>query len=165
MIHKLGHFGYQTNKYEDTCDWYTRTFNFIPTDILTAPGNDALEIATFFRLTSGKEFVDHHCFLVTREGDSTKVHHASFEVEDFDTQVLGHYWLEEQGYKSLWGVGRHIYGSQLFDYWRDTSNFIVEHYADGDIVNDDTPTTRGAAGPAAIWGPATPSEFSAKPTA
>jgi hypothetical protein len=45
------------------------------------------------------------------------VHHSSFEVHDMDTQLLGHDWLEEQGWKNCWGVGRHFLGSQIFDYW------------------------------------------------
>ena len=45
------------------------------------------------------------------------MHHTSYETHDFDTQVLGHDWLREKGYKNCWGVGRHGPGSQIFDYW------------------------------------------------
>lgn len=45
------------------------------------------------------------------------MHHTSYETHDFDTQVLGHDWLREKGYKNCWGVGRHVLGSQIFDYW------------------------------------------------
>jgi hypothetical protein len=38
-------------------------------------------------------------------------------VHDFDIEVLGHDYLRHQGYKNCWGVGRHILGSQIFDYW------------------------------------------------
>ncbi|OJJ98569.1 hypothetical protein ASPACDRAFT_45077 [Aspergillus aculeatus ATCC 16872] len=38
----------------------------------------------------------------------------------FDTQEVGHQWLAQKGYTSVWGVGRHILGSQSFDYWWDT---------------------------------------------
>jgi hypothetical protein len=41
-------------------------------------------------------------------------------------------------------------GSQVFDYWFDTSKFILEHYADGDLVNKDTPVTHVQAGPKAL---------------
>jgi hypothetical protein len=34
-----------------------------------------------------------------------------------DTQLFGHQWLEQHGYTNCWGVGRHLLGSQLFDYW------------------------------------------------
>ena len=35
-------------------------------------------------------------------------------------------WLERKGYKIVWGVGRHLLGSQIFDYWWDTSGFMIE---------------------------------------
>lgn len=48
-----------------------------------------------------------------------------------------------------------------FDYWFDTSKFMVEHYADGDLVNCDTPVAKVQAGPQAlsVWGPPVPSVF------
>ena len=45
------------------------------------------------------------------------MHHSSFEVHDFDIQSLGHQWLRDKGYDLVWGVGRHVLGSQIFDYW------------------------------------------------
>ena len=44
----------------------------------------------------------------------------------------------EQGPFSLrmfhrsWGIGRHVEGSQIFDYWRDPDGLLVEHFTDGD---------------------------------
>ena len=115
MVHKLGHFGYITENFEETCAWYQGHFNFVPTDILHAPGDPSVDVAIFFRLDRGKSFVDHHCFLVAR-GDSpgTSVHHSSFEVEDLDTQFMGHQWLKQQGHSLVWGIGRHVHGSQVF---------------------------------------------------
>lgn len=80
---------------------------------------------------------------------------------DFDVQNLGHEWLASKNYKPVWGVGRHILGSQLFDYWWDTTGNMVEHYADGDLVNEDTPVGWGAAGDEslAVWGPEVPKWF------
>lgn len=90
MIHKLGHFGYETDNYEDTCSWYTKHFNFRPTDVLHAPGNETTDVGTFFRLDLGQEYVDHHCLLLVRGHKAgTRIHHSSFEVEDLDTQFMG----------------------------------------------------------------------------
>ena len=50
-------------------------------------------------------------------GPKYHVHHSSFEVHDFDIQALGHQWLREKDYDLVWGVGRHVMGSQIFDYW------------------------------------------------
>ena len=49
--------------------------------------------------------------------DRAHVHHASFEVNDTDTQQLGHDWLRARLWTNCWGVGRHVLGSQVFDYW------------------------------------------------
>ena len=56
---------------------------------------------------------------------------------------------------------QHVLGSQVFDYWFDTSKFMVEHYADGDLVNRNTPVAKVQAGPEAlsVWGPPVPSVF------
>ena len=159
MVHKLGHFGYLTPNFEATCDWYKATFNFMEIDVMHAPHNDEIILGRFYRLDLGEEYVDHHSLLITRgDGPSSYPHHSSFEVEDFDTQLLGHDWLTEKNYELVWGVGRHIYGSQVFDYWRDTSDYIVEHYADGDLVNCHTAVEHGKMGvEGAIWGPGAPS--------
>lgn len=45
------------------------------------------------------------------------VHHSSFETNDFDTQALGHDYLRSKGWTNCWGLGRHVLGSQIFDYW------------------------------------------------
>lgn len=49
-------------------------------------------------------------------------------MHDFDIQSLGHQWLRDKGYDLVWGVGRHVLGSQIFDYWWDRSGFVLEHY-------------------------------------
>ena len=52
--------------------------------------------------------------------------------------------LRDRGYRHSWGIGRHIQGSQIFDYWRDPDKMMFEHYADGDVF--DSPSRRvGAA--------------------
>ena len=39
-----------------------------------------------------------------------------------------------------WGIGRHILGSQIFDYWQDPWGDKHEHYCDGDLFTADEPT-------------------------
>jgi hypothetical protein len=43
--------------------------------------------------------VDHHCFFFF-EGPKIHIHHSSFEVHDFDIQLLGHNWLVQKGYEN-----------------------------------------------------------------
>jgi len=56
-------------------------------------------------------------------------------------------------------VGRHILGSQIFDYWADPAGFKIEHYTDGDLFNEDTAARRYAHGLLSIWGPELPKDF------
>ncbi|KAF2032958.1 Glyoxalase/Bleomycin resistance protein/Dihydroxybiphenyl dioxygenase [Setomelanomma holmii] len=160
-VHKLGHYGLCVQNFEAEVQWYTRTFNIVPTDFLyvdTPTGKK--DVAIFAHIDLGPGYTDHHTIFFSTN-KTTHVHHCSFEVHDFDTQNLGHEWLAQKGYKSVWGVGRHILGSQLFDYWWDTSGNMIEHYADGDLVNEDTPVGWGEAGDEslAVWGPEVPKWF------
>ncbi|KAJ5125334.1 uncharacterized protein N7443_008406 [Penicillium atrosanguineum] len=157
----LGHFGVCTQNFEDLVTFYTTTFNIVPTDFLYVEKEGSKQnVALFAHIDRGNEHVDHHSFFMSTNA-TTHVHHCSFEVHDFDTQKLGHQWLAEKGYKSVWGVGRHILGSQIFDYWWDTTGNMIEHYADGDLVNDQTPIGYGPAGDEslAVWGPEVPAWF------
>ncbi|PVH70660.1 Glyoxalase/Bleomycin resistance protein/Dihydroxybiphenyl dioxygenase [Cadophora sp. DSE1049] len=162
MVHKLGHYGMICEDFDSVVKWYTRNFNFVYSDILHAPDDEGTDILAFMRLDRGKEFVDHHVVFLARQerpGAGTYVHHTSYEIQDFDTQLLGHDWLLKKGYRSAWGVGRHILASQIFDYWKDTSGFKIEHYADGDVLNNTHKTGRGPAGAMSIWGPELPKDF------
>ncbi|KAK5726276.1 hypothetical protein LTR17_012896 [Elasticomyces elasticus] len=49
----------------------------------------------------------------------------------------------------------------IFDYWWDTTGNMIEHYADGDLVNKDTPVAWNNAGDEslAVWGPEVPKWF------
>lgn len=188
-VHKLGHYGLCVLDFNKQLEWYIHNFNLVPSDFLYVPtedgskdgrGKPTKDVATFLHLDRGEDPVDHHTFFMT-QNPSRHVHHCSFEVHDYDTQHLGHQWLAKEGYISVWGIGRHILGSQIFDYceyfflpalflamfadkitsgW-DTTGNMVEHYADGDLVNKDTPIGWGFAGDEglAVWGPEVPKWF------
>ncbi|KAF2398961.1 trihydroxytoluene oxygenase [Trichodelitschia bisporula] len=160
-VHKLGHFGLCVQQFDEQVRWYTKTFNLIPSDFIYVPTDgDRKMVAMFAHIDRGQDNVDHHTFFVA-SNPTSHVHHSSYEVHDLDTQQLGHQWLARKGYKSVWGIGRHLLGSQIFDYWWDTSGFMVEHYADGDLVNEDTPIgfTKAGHESLAVWGPEVPEGF------
>jgi hypothetical protein len=139
-------------------DFYATYFNFHPSELVH--NDEGVNKTVFFRLNRGDEFVDHHCFFFF-EGPKMHVHHSSFETHDFDAQVLGHDWLRQHGYTNCWGVGRHVMGSQIFDYWFDPSGFILEHYVDGDLLDMNEPThhTKAAPDNLHVWGPEVPATF------
>jgi hypothetical protein len=158
---QLGHFGLCTTDLPSLITFYTTNFNLVPSDFLyVEKDGQRTNVSLFAHIDLGPTSVDHHSFFISSNATS-HVHHCSFEVHDFDTQKLGHQWLAQKGYKSVWGVGRHILGSQIFDYWWDTTGNMIEHYADGDLVNENTPVGYGPAGDEslAVWGPEVPSWF------
>ncbi|KAM5350211.1 hypothetical protein ACJ41O_006716 [Fusarium nematophilum] len=165
-VYKLGHYGHEVNHdvYESVLQWYLDTFTLKVTDAIFSP-ETGKDIMNFVHIDKGEEFVDHHqknWFLSAGKVDKGYLpHHSSFEVDDFDSELMGHNWLEKNGYSLVWGVGRHFLGSQIFDYWFDPDQMVVEHYADGDMVNSKTPVDRVAASPkaTAIWGPSIPLAF------
>lgn len=163
-VYRWGHYGITYDpaltSYSQMYTWYTQTIGLAPSDFVHRDGQP---ITCFFHIDLAKSFSDHHCFFFkpVKPGQSPSVAHAAFEVHDFDVQHLGHDYLLSKGYKLCWGVGRHVLGSQVFDYWFDSSGFMVEHYADGDLVNEDTPVATVQAGPGAlsVWGPPVPAVF------
>jgi len=159
-VHKWGHYGvsYPPGRYQDMVDWYTANLSLAFSDKVTIGGKEAV---SFFHIDRGLEYVDHHSFYIKPcrdEKEKVDVAHSAFEVHDFDVQQLAHNYLESKGYELSWGVGRHVLGSQIFDYWYDESGFEVEHYADGDLVNCETEVTVQENGPKTmyVWGPARP---------
>ncbi|KAF2165395.1 hypothetical protein M409DRAFT_36898 [Zasmidium cellare ATCC 36951] len=168
-VFRLGHYGLVVSDFERQSRFYASNFNLVPSTLLhvdipaTEGEPQRMYVAMFSHIDRGTELVDHHSFFLAQAapGGETHVHHSSFEIHDLDSQMMGHDWLKKQGYRLVWGIGRHIAGSQIFDYWRDPNDFMVEHYIDGDIVNEDTPVSRDLASSAqdAAWGPEVPDDF------
>ena len=49
---------------------------------------------------------------------------------------MGHDYLKQFGkYEHMWGIGRHVLGSQVYDYWADPWGHVHEHWADSDRLN------------------------------
>ena len=113
--------------------WYKSRFGFLSSDevYLGKPEN---VITAFMRCDRGDDFTDHHTFLCVGVGE-VGFDHAAFEVEDIDAVMAGHDHLEQAGYEHHAGIGRHVLGSQVFDYWRDPWGRVLEHFTDGDLLN------------------------------
>ena len=74
---------------------------------------------------------------------------------------MGQQVLMARKYRHAWGVGRHLLGSQIFDYWRDPWGQKHEHYADGDLFDDRQPAGYHVLDRAGLyqWGPDLPDDF------
>jgi catechol 2,3-dioxygenase-like lactoylglutathione lyase family enzyme len=136
-VFRLGHVVLQRPDFDRSIQWYMRHLGLIPTDVFAAP--DGRAALAFMRLDRGSEPADHHSIAVLG-GPATNLLHVSFESFDIDSLGQGHQVLRAGGWKHWWGIGRHQYGSQLFDYWKDPAGDEWEHYADGDVMNVDYPT-------------------------
>jgi catechol 2,3-dioxygenase-like lactoylglutathione lyase family enzyme len=134
-IQRLGHVVLQTTSYLTTLNWYLEHLGLIVSDFKYFAGQrDRGPTMSFIRCDRGLTPTDHHTIAMLLGPRNTYVHSA-YQVADLDTLAAGGEYLLQEGYQRSWGIGRHIEGSQIFDYWRDPDGFLVEHYADGDLFD------------------------------
>ncbi|MDO7867262.1 VOC family protein [Nocardioides jiangxiensis] len=167
VIERLGHVVLQSTRYRETLDWYLEHLGLIVSDFKFFEGQrEAGPTMSFIRCDQGSVAVDHHTLALTL-GPRNRYVHSAFQVSDLDALAAGGEFLLEEGYDRSWGIGRHIEGSQIFDYWRDPDGFLVEHFTDGDMFDCTlepgwSPMTASGL---AQWGPAPTADFMGiKPT-
>jgi catechol 2,3-dioxygenase-like lactoylglutathione lyase family enzyme len=157
VVH-LGHVVVEVAAFQATCAWYTQHFGFLPSDVQVLP--DGSPAVVFMRLDRGDTPADHHTLAIA-QGIGPEFSHAAFELVDVDAIGVGGRVLRERGWIHAWGIGRHILGSQVFDYWRDPWNDKHEHYTDGDLVTCEVPMGVHDVSRKAMsqWGPPMPRSF------
>ncbi len=145
---RLGHLVLQTLDFARMAEWYLRVLGLIPTDVqYLADGSPNL---AFCRLDLGDQPADHHTLVIVG-GIEEKFEHSAYEVLDLDALGQGQQVLRAQGHRHMWGIGRHLLGSQLFDYWFDPDGFEYEHYTDGDVFTADFETAYSPLEFGGIW--------------
>jgi len=160
-VERLGHVVLQSTKYRESLDWYLQHLGLIVSDFKYFDGQRELgPTMSFIRCDRGSEPTDHHTLAMTL-GPRDRYVHSAYQVSDLDALAAGGEHLREQGYYRSWGIGRHIEGSQIFDYWRDPDGFLVEHYTDGDLFDNSlepgwSPMTASGL---AQWGPPATKDF------
>jgi len=134
-VRRLGHVVLQTTRYRDALNWYLDNLGMIVSDFLFFPGQrERGPTMSFIRCDRGSTPADHHT-LALALGPQNRYVHSAYQVCDLDALAAGGEYLAERGYFRSWGIGRHVQGSQIFDYWRDPDGFMVEHFADGDMFD------------------------------
>ena len=158
QVTKLGHLVLETRDFDTSSRWWMDTFGFVPSDVMCL--KDGTPVGAFMRLDRGREPTDHHTLFVA-SGLESKVDHVAFEVVDLDAVEMGQQVMMAGRYKHAWGVGRHLLGSQIFDYWRDPWGQKHEHYADGDLFDVAQPAGYHVMDRAGLyqWGPDLPDDF------
>jgi Glyoxalase/Bleomycin resistance protein/Dioxygenase superfamily len=160
-VQRLGHVVLQSTKYGEALNWYLDNLGMIVSDFQFFPGQrDRGPTMSFIRCDRGGVPTDHHTLAIAL-GPRNRYVHSAYQVADLDALAAGGEYLRERGYHRSWGIGRHVQGSQLFDYWRDPDGFLVEHFADGDMFDNTlepgwAPFTASGL---AQWGPPVTKDF------
>ncbi len=134
---RLGHAVLLKQEFYKNAQWYCDTFGLIPSDIQILPESKK-PVIVFLRCDLGETPTDHHTIVIA-SGIDDRLEHCAFELKDMDEIAKGREWLLNKGWKAAWGIGRHLLGSQIFDYKRDPSGMLVEHYTDGDKFDSNVP--------------------------
>jgi len=162
-VERFGHYVLMVSDFDASWQWYRKHLGVLPSDVqCTGSGRPVL---AFCRLDLGARPADHHS-VVLAQGLHATYMHSAYETLDLDAIGQGQQYLKQRGWRHFWGIGRHILGSQLFDYWLDPHGFEVEHYADGDVFDNTRPTQYHLMDRGGLWawGDDVPAGMVAKPT-
>jgi len=134
-IRRIGHLVLESAQPEAVYQWYHEHFGLTISDAVRLP--DGSPQMVFSRLDRGEEYVDHHVvgFQFALD-EAIRVQHIAFEVGNLDDLMSGHEYLKRRKRKNVWGIGRHLLGGQIFDYWKSPFGVIHEHWTDTDLVNE-----------------------------
>ena len=134
-VQRLGHVALGTTRFRAALDWYLDHLGLIVSDFLYQDGRAGrAPVMAFIRCDRGSEPTDHHTLAMALMPE-TGLLHSAYQLTDLDEVAASGEYLRERGYRHAWGIGRHIQGSQIFDYWRDQDRLMFEHYADGDLFD------------------------------
>lgn len=130
-VHRIGHAVLKVRDFRRSETWYKDRFGFLTSDEVEAAKD--VPLGAFMRCDRGDKPADHHTIFLAQMPGKLGLLHAAFEVANLDDLMLGHQHLKAKKREAAWGVGRHIMGSQIFDYWKDPFGNELEHWTDGDL--------------------------------
>lgn len=162
-VMRLGHAVLLVPDFDAAFDFYSRVLGMRVSDSYHGP-DPARRVFAFLHCGLGARFTDHHTLAIGTPPQGIargRFDHVAFEVLDLDDLGGGHVHLRERGWQHSWGIGRHVEGSQIFDYWRDPFGHKIEHWTDGDRVNEAHRPGHGPMSPQGLsqWAPPFNPEF------
>lgn len=125
-IRHLGHIAIFVSDFKESVKFYQDLLKFRPSDLYEERG-------LFLRSPGSNEH--HNLFLVNRDGQRG-VHHISFEVQNFHELMQGGIYMEQRGWTTYQGPGRHRLGSNFFWYFNTPYEGTCELYSDMDVLDD-----------------------------
>ena len=122
--HKLGHVAFHVTDVKHVTKFYCDVLGFRESDWM----------ADFFSfLRCGP---DHHTINLMQTG-ANRHFHTAFELRDWSHMQTACDFLSLNGYKLIWGPGRHGIGHNLFAYHRAPNGLITELFAELDRMNEE----------------------------
>lgn len=148
---RLAHALFFTNDIQKSVDFYC---NILGLKVSDFPGPVAF--------LHGAHGSDHHLIAFAQSDVGPGYHHSAWDVSSLDEVGLGGAQMAQAGYKDGWGLGRHVLGSNYFNYIRDPWGSYAEYSYDIDYVPVELDWPAGYPAPENslyLWGPDVPSEF------
>ena len=122
--HKLGHVAFHVAEVKKVTDFYCDVLGFRVSDWMG-------DFFSFLRCGP-----DHHTINLMETG-TNRHFHTAFELRDWGHLQTACDYLSLNGYKLLWGPGRHGIGHNLFAYHRAPNGLITELFAELDRMNEE----------------------------
>ncbi|MFL4981594.1 MAG: VOC family protein [Xanthobacteraceae bacterium] len=122
--HKLGHVAFHVTEVKKVTDFYCDVLGFRVSDWMG-------DFFSFLRCGP-----DHHTINLMETG-TNRHFHTAFELRDWGHLQTACDYLSVNGYKLLWGPGRHGIGHNLFAYHRAPNGLITEFFAELDRMNEE----------------------------
>ncbi len=116
------------------------------------------EIIAFVHTPHGS---DHH-LIAFAKSHAPGLHHSSWDVGSVDEVGAGAEQMRNAGWGNGWGVGRHVLGSNYFNYVQDPWGSFCEYSFDIDFVPTELDWPAADHLPADslyVWGPPVPADF------
>ena len=123
--HKLGHVAFHVTDVKAVTRFYCDVLGFRVSDWMG-------DFFSFLRCGS-----DHHTINLMETG-SNRHFHTAFELRDWSHLQTACDFLSLNGYRMLWGPGRHGIGHNLFAYHRGPNGLITELFAELDQMKDES---------------------------
>ena len=148
---RLAHLALFTSNVSRAVDFHQRALGVMVSD-------RARELIAFTFAPHGS---DHH-LLAFLKSNGPGLHHCSWDVLSIGSIGLAAERLRGAGYSHQWGLGRHVLGSNYFNYISDRWGQWWEHISDIDYIPKDTQWDGGNYDEVDgfyLWGPTVPTDF------
>ncbi|MFH1989944.1 MAG: VOC family protein [Pseudomonadota bacterium] len=111
--------------------------------------------------TYARHGCDHH-LIAFLKSSGRGIHHSSWDMPGVEKLGIGSSQMRKEGYTHQWGVGRHVLGSNYFNYVQDSFGKWWEYNCHIDYIPAGMPWDGGDHDPENalyLWGPDLPSNF------